>query len=192
MTTLLDVPEDLPIPLDDGAADHLRGMEVPDIALPATTGGEINIRRLGPGPVVLFAYPRTGVPGEPLPDGWNDIPGARGCTPQNCAFRDLNSEFAALGAKVIAVSTNSPAHQLEMATRLHLPYPVLSDEGLLLTRNLRLPTFEVDGMTLLRRLTIFVRANTIVDVDYPVFPPDKSAETALSMLRNDPAAGGRQ
>ncbi len=189
MTQLLQTPADLPEPSNDGAADHLLGMPFPEIALPATTGGVINIPKFGTGPVVVFAYPRTGVPGEPLPEGWDEIAGARGCTPQNCAFRDLNAEFESQGVKVVGLSTNPPTYQSEMADRLHLPYPVLSDADLLLTRALRLPTFEINGMVLLRRLTMLVSNGLVVNLHYPVFPPGDSAAAALSMVQKFFASG---
>jgi len=135
---------------------------------------------------VLFVYPRTGAPGQPLPTGWDVIPGARGCTPQTCAIRDSQAEFADLGARVFGMSSQSPAEQLEAALRLHLPYPLLSDSDLAMTRAWNLPTFSVDGLTLIRRITIFVMNGVVDGVIYPVFPPDRSAEVALAWLRDRP------
>jgi peroxiredoxin len=178
------LPTDLPAPRDDGAADHLSGLPVPDVALPSTDGDDVRLSRLE-GLSVVFAYPRTGRPGEePLGGeaGWNAIPGARGCTPQACAIRDSHDRFAALGARVFGVSTQSPADQREAAARLHLPYLLLSDEGLALASALRLPTFEVEGHRLLVRLTLVVRDGVVRGALYPVFPPDRAAASALDWL----------
>lgn len=177
------LPEDLPVPEDDGAAAHLRGAAVPAIALPATTGDSIRLDRLE-GRTVVFCYPRTGRPGEELPPGWNAIPGARGCTPEACGFRDAHSQFAELGVRVLALSTQSADYQREMADRLRLPFPVLSDEALRLTRALRLPTFETSGWTLLKRLTLVIDDGRIAHVFYPVFPPDSHAAEVLEWLRS--------
>ncbi len=186
MTSLTDLPPDLPVPEDDGAARHLLGMALPVVRLAATTGGEVDLGALGAGRTVIYAYPRTGAPGAALPDGWDAIPGARGCTPQSCAFRDHHAELAGLGADVYGLSTQGTAYQREMAERLHLPFPVLSDAGLVLTRALDLPTFTSGGMTLLKRLTLVVRGGRIETVFYPVFPPDRSAERVTDWLRAHP------
>jgi peroxiredoxin len=178
------LPDDLPEPVDDGAADHLRGMKVPPIALPATDGTSVALAELD-GLSVVFAYPRTGRPGEESPGGddrWNAIPGARGCTPEACSFRDEKARFAQRGARVFGLSTQDTDYQREAVERLHLPYPILSDADLELTRALALPTFEVEGMTLIRRVTLLVRAGVIDDVVYPVFPPNLGAELALARL----------
>lgn len=183
---LHQLPADPPVPEDDGACDHLPGRELPDLALPSTRGTPVRLAALGDGWTVIYAYPRTGLPDADPPGGlaaWDSIPGARGCTPQACAYRDLHSEIAAAGARVLAVSTQSPDDQLEMATRLHLPFEVLSDEGLALTRALGLPTFSVAGIEVIRRLTLFVRGRRIEQVVYPVFPPDADARRALEWLR---------
>jgi peroxiredoxin len=180
----LSLPADLPVPEDDGAADHLPGMRIPSVSLRATDGSDVRLDAL-PGRSVVFAYPRTGRPGEPSLGGdeaWDAIPGARGCTPQACAFRDEHARFARLGVRVFGLSTQTPADQVEAAERLHLPYPLLSDARLELARTLRLPTFEVEGVTLLKRHTLFVREGTIEQVQYPVFPPDAAAEAALRAL----------
>jgi peroxiredoxin len=176
------LPEDLPVPEDDGAADHLLDAVVPPIALKATTGDTVALAGLT-GRTVVFAYPRTGRPDEELPPGWNAIPGARGCTPETCGFRDAYGQFTDLGARVLALSTQSPDYQRELAERLALPFPVLSDEALELTSALRLPTFETSGMTLLKRLTLVVDDGRIAHVFYPVFPPDTHAAEVLAWLR---------
>jgi peroxiredoxin len=176
------LPDDLPVPEDDGAADHLLDAAVPPMALPATTGETIDLAALT-GRTVLFCYPRTGRPDEELPPGWNAIPGARGCTPEACGFRDAHAQFAELGVRVLALSTQPGDYQREMAERLHLPFPVLSDEELELTRALRLPTFETSGMTLLKRLTLVIDDGRIEHVFYPVFPPDSHAAEVVTWLR---------
>ena len=186
MTSLTDLPPDLPAPIDDGAARHLAGMTMPAVRLPDTAGGEVDLGALGAGRTVIYAYPRTGAPGAALPDGWDAIPGARGCTPQSCAFRDHHAELASLGATVYGLSTQDTAYQREMAGRLHLPFPVLSDAGLVLTRALNLPTFTSEGMMLLKRLTLVVQGGRIETVFYPVFPPDRSAEQVTDWLRDHP------
>jgi peroxiredoxin len=176
------VPEDLPVPEDDGAADHLLGAAVPAIALTATTGESIRLDELT-GRTVLFCYPRTGRPDEELPPGWNAIPGARGCTPEACGFRDAHQQFEALGVRVLALSTQESDYQRELADRLHLPFPVLSDERLELTTALGLPTFSTSGWTLLKRLTLVIDDGRIGHVFYPVFPPDAHAAEVLDWLR---------
>ena len=176
------LPDDLPVPEDDGAADHLLGAAVPAIELEATIGETVRLDQLR-GTTVLFCYPRTGRHGDELPPGWNAIPGARGCTPEACGFRDAHAQFAELGARVVALSTQSPDYQREMTERLHLPFPVLSDERLELTHALGLPTFETSGMTLLKRLTLVIEDGRIAQVFYPVFPPDSHAADVLSALR---------
>lgn len=184
------LPADLPVPVDDGAADHLRGAPVPDVALPSTGGGLVNLReRSAAGPVVVFAYPRTGRPGVALPAGWNEIPGARGCTPEACSFRDTTAEFRSRGAAVFGLSTQDTDYQAEAAQRLQLTYQLLSDAQLELTRALSLPTFTVEGMALLRRLTMILAGGTIEQVLYPVFPPDKAAEQALAALDRQAESG---
>jgi peroxiredoxin len=178
------LPDDLPAPPDDGRADHLPGTELPSIALPATDGTEVDLAALA-GLSVVFAYPRTGRPGEDPPGGeesWNAIPGARGCTPEACSFRDEKARFAERGARILGLSTQDTDYQREAVERLHLPYPILSDAGLELTRALDLPTIEVEGLTLIQRVTLIVRDGVIADVVYPVFPPDRGAELALERL----------
>lgn len=177
------MPANLPVPTDDGAAAHLTGMRLPSLALQATTGGPVDLSAQ-PRRVVVFAYPRTGVPGQPLPTPeWDSIPGARGCTPHTCGFRDLHKEFQALGCAVFGLSTQDNAYQREMTERLHVPFPVLSDSGLKLTQALRLPTFTVAGEVLLKRMAWVADDGRITKVFYPVFPPDKNAEEVLGWLR---------
>lgn len=178
------LPADLPRPVDDGAAAHLTGMRVPDIALPATDGRRVSLAR-SLGRTVVYAYPRTGTPGGPpvAPD-WDRIPGARGCTPQSCNFRDHASELRELGVDhLFGLSTQSVADQEEAAARLGLPFPVLSDERLELARSLTLPTFEAGGLTLHKRLTLVIDDGRITHVFYPVFPPDQSAAEVVAWLR---------
>ena len=180
------LPEDLPRPVDDGAADHLPGRRLPSLTLPATSGEPVDLSALA-GRTVVYAYPRTGRPDQaPLVDDWDDIPGARGCTPESCAFRDHHAELRAAGAAVVGLSTQDPEYQQEVATRLHLPYPLLSDADLALTRALDLPTFEVAGQVLLRRMTLLVHDGAVEHVWYPVFPPDSHAQEVLSWLQSNP------
>jgi peroxiredoxin len=179
----------IPSPVDDGAARHLVGMMMPSIGLVATDDSSVTLASL-PGRTVVFAYPRTGEPGKiALVEDWDMIPGARGCTPQTCAFRDLFAELKAAGAAhVFGLSTQSNEYQAEMASRLHLPFPVLSDEKLALTRALNLPTMDVAGLTLIKRLALIVDDGRIAHVFYPVFPPDRNAGDVLMWLKLHPAA----
>lgn len=176
------LPPDLPVPEDDGAAEHLPGMAVPSLALPSTKGDVEDLAELAEGRQVAYVYPRTGTPGEPLPAGWDDIPGARGCTPQSCSYRDSLAKFERLGATVVGISAQSSDEQREFAAREHIPFALLSDSDLRLAERLRLPTFEVAGMTLYRRLTLVAEAGTIVKAFYPVFPPDRDAAQVLDWL----------
>jgi peroxiredoxin len=176
------LPPDLPVPEDDGAGNRLVGLAVPELELPSTRGGATDLAELARDRLVAYVYPRTGVPGQPLPTGWDDIPGARGCTPQSCAFRDNVDAFTRLDASVIGISAQSPEEQREFAEREHIPFPLLSDSDLRLAATLRLPTFEVEGMTLYRRLTFVAEAGEIVKVFYPVFPPDRNAADVLAWL----------
>lgn len=180
------LPADLPVPADDGAADHLKGMKLPAIALPSTSDGDVDLAAAATRTLVLYLYPRTGRPGEPLPDGWDEIPGARGCTPQSCAFRDRFAEFRSLGANVLGLSAQTIADQIEFAQRVGLPYPILSDPDLQLADSLRLPTFEVAGMCLYRRLTLIARKGRVAKVFYPVFPPDRNAADVAAWLEAHP------
>ena len=184
----LNLPKDIPAPKDDGAAQHLPGRRVPDVALAATDGTHVNLAKL-PRCTVVYIYPRTGVPGVPLPEGWDMIPGARGCTPQSCGFRDHFADLKALGvAHVFGLSTQDTAYQQEAAIRLHLPFPLLSDAQFQFTRALDLPTFDVAGMELIKRMVLVIDDGVIAHVFYPVFPPDKSAQDVVDWLqanRND-------
>ena len=179
----------IPAPTDDGGAAHLKGMMVPSVSLRATTDTVVDLSELA-GRTVVFAYPRTGEPGKvALVEDWDMIPGARGCTPQTCSFRDLFAELKAAGAsQVLGLSTQSNAYQAEMASRLHLPFPVLSDEKLKLSEALRLPTMEVAGLTLIKRLTLIIDDGRITHVFYPVFPPDRNAGDVLAWLKENPVA----
>ncbi len=176
----------IPAPTDDGAAHHLVGTRLPPVALPGTDGTLIDLSAL-PGRTVVYAYPRTGRPGVDNPDGWDMIPGARGCSPQSCAFRDHFAELRRLGAAhLFGLSTQDTAYQTEAWTRLHLPFPLLSDARLALTHALRLPTMTVAGMVLLCRLTLVIDAGQITHVFYPVFPPDRNAADVMAWLAAHP------
>jgi peroxiredoxin len=179
------LPPDLPRPVDDGAASHLWDAPLPPFELPATDGSRVRLDRL-PGRVVVYAYPRTGVPGEdPLVPDWDEIPGARGCTPESCGFRDHFRELRAAGTSLVfGLSTQPTDYQREAAERLHLPFALLSDAELEMTKALRLPTFEVAGETLLKRFTLVVSDARIEHVFYPVFPPDRHAEEVLRWVRS--------
>jgi peroxiredoxin len=184
---LLDVDwSKIPAPSDDGGAAHLAGMKIPPVSLLATDDNSVDLSALK-GRTVVFAYPRTGEPGKiSLVDDWDMIPGARGCTPQTCSFRDLYAELKAAGAwHVFGLSTQSNAYQAEMAARLHLPFPVLSDEKLELTRALDLPTMQVAGLTLIKRFALVVDDARITQVFYPVFPPDRNAGDVLAWLKEN-------
>ena len=182
MTNPNFLPPDLPRPTDDGACDHLVGMTMPAVRLASTAGRTVDLGALPPGRTVLYCYPMTGVPGQPLPEGWDSIPGARGCTPQSCSFRDLKQELGQLGATVFGLSTQATSYQREMAERLHLPFDVLSDADLQFATALRLPLFEAGGMRLIKRLTLVIRDGVIEHVFYPVFPPDQSAREVVRWL----------
>ncbi len=180
----LRLPEGLPVPADDGACDHLPGLHLPSISLPSTLGVSVNVADASRGLAVFFFYPRTGRPDEPAPQHWDEIPGARGCTPQSCAFRDLHAQFRALGAEVYAVSTVSPAHQAEFASRMRMTMPHLSDERFELVNALRLPTFEWGGARFVHRLALVAERGAIVRAFYPVFPPDRNAPETMRYLRS--------
>jgi peroxiredoxin len=184
--SLTELPANLPRPKDDGGARHLRGMAIPDLALPSTSNRLVNLSKITAPRTVVYCYPMTGRPGKALPQGWDDIPGARGCTPETCGFRDHHKDLAKLQAEVFGVSTQDTAYQQEMVHRLEVPFEVLSDEKLAFARALRLPTFTVEGMTLLKRLTLVVNSGRIEHVFYPVFPPDKHAEELIAWLKKNP------
>jgi peroxiredoxin len=177
----------IPAPSDDGAANQLTGMRIPSLSLLGTDDTSVDLSMLL-GRTVVFAYPRTGEPGKiSLVDDWDMIPGARGCTPQTCSFRDLFAELKAAGAKhVFGLSTQDNVYQTEMASRLHLPFPVLSDEKLALSRALKLPMMEVAGLMLIKRLALVVDDGRITHVFYPVFPPDRNAGDVLAWLKDHP------
>jgi peroxiredoxin len=188
MASSIDTPDwsKIPAPSDDGAVRHLIGMLISSVSLPATDGTQVNLALLK-GRTVVYAYPRTGRPGVPNPEGWDLIPGARGCTPQSCAFRDHFAELKAAGVDhLYGLSTQSPAYQREAAERLHLPFAILSDDHLHLTKAMRLPTFETSGMTLLKRFTLIIDDGVVAHVFYPVFPPDRNAGDVLAWLKSNP------
>lgn len=177
-----DIPAGLPVPEDDGAADHLLYREMPQIELPSTDGSSTDLSQLS-GQWVLYIYPMTGKPGIALPEGWDEIPGARGCTPESCGFRDHHAELQSLNTGVFGISTQKSEYQREARDRLHLPFQLLSDPELRLERTLGIPTFEVADMWLFKRLTIVVENSRIQKVFYPIFPPDTHAEEVIAWLR---------
>lgn len=183
-TNLSELPADLPPPSDDGAARHLPGMALPKVVLAATDGSAVDLSMIR-GRVVIYLYPMTGRPGVPLPDGWDALPGARGCTPQSCAFRDHFSELKALETSVFGLSTQTSEYQTEARDRLHLPFELLSDAELRLKKLLRLPTFSIDGLELYKRLTLVITEGRIDTVFYPVFPPDRNAGDVLAWLKEN-------
>jgi peroxiredoxin len=178
----MTLPPDLPVPTDDHACDHLPGTRVPPVALPSTRGRSVVLANLV-GRTVVYCYPRSGRPGMPPPDGWDAIPGARGCTPESCGFRDHYAELKAAGVELFGLSTQTSEYQKELVDRLHLPFEILSDADFEFANALRLPTFEVRGMTLIKRLTLVLRDGVIEKVFYPVFPPDRHADEVLAWLR---------
>ena len=180
-----ELPKGLPVPEDDGAADHLTGKRLPSVALRSTAGNVVDLSALA-GTTVAYCFPMMGRPDSEMPQGWDEIPGARGCTPQSCAFRDHHAELRALGARVYGISAQEVAFQKKIAERLHLPFELLSDEDLILAEALSLPTFEIEGLRLLRRLTLIVVDGQIQKVFYPVFPPDRNAEEVVKWLSAAP------
>jgi peroxiredoxin len=177
-----ELPEGIPIPTDDGAADHLPGMRIPSVPLISISGDTVDLSALS-GKTVVYCYPMTGRPDRDPPQGWDEIPGARGCTPQSCSFRDHHAELRDLDARVFGLSTQDTEYQKEAAGRLHLPFELLSDEKLAFAEALSLPAFEAEGMIVLKRLTLVIEDGRIEKVFYPVFPPSKNAEEVLAWLR---------
>ena len=190
-TNLAALPDDLPRPEDDGGATHLVGMTLPGIKLRSTAGTSVDLSTL-PGRTVVYAYPMTGIPNVALPDGWNDIPGARGCTPQTMSFQAERDVFATLGVTVFGLSTQTPDYQKELADRLGLSFAILSDAAFELTEALRLPTMTVEGMRLIKRLTLVIDDGTITHSFYPVFPPDRATANVVAWLQENPAPDGVQ
>ncbi len=188
MTEYTTLPDDLPVPRDDGAADHLPGLPMPDLTLGTSDGGTVDLGALGPGRAIIYLYPRTGQPGVELPQGWNDIPGARGCTPESCGFRDHFADLQAAGVSAVwGLSSQDPGYQAEAVERLHLPFSMLSDPRLALADALNLPTFAAAGHDrLYARLTLVIRDGVIEQAFYPIFPPDTHAQQVLDWLRAHP------
>jgi peroxiredoxin len=182
MANFSELPADLPIPQDDGSTDHLQGMRLPKLSLRATNGQLIEIGSVK-GRLVIYCYPMTGQPNVALPDGWDQIPGARGCTPQSCAFRDHYQELQALGADVMGLSVQTTDYQQEMVDRLHLPFPVVSDANYEFQKALDMPTFIAAGMTLLKRVTLIANHGVIEAVHYPIFPSDSDAAWVVDYLK---------
>jgi peroxiredoxin len=185
--SIYQLPADLPIPVDDGACDHLEGLAVPALTL-ESSAGPISLNELGADLAVLYVYPRTGIPGRPTSAAWDAIPGARGCTPQSCAFRDHAGELAELGARVAGVSAQTVEEQIELARREHIPYPVIADPARQLGAAIGLPTFVFEGAVLYKRVTLILEAARVSKVFYPVFPPDRNAADVVAWLRARPAA----
>ncbi len=178
-----ELPPDLPAPVDDGACDHLLGTSIPDVTLPSTSWERISLRDATRRLSVLYFYPRTGTPGQEPPEGWDLIPGARGCTPQACGFRDHAQELADLGAEVIGISAQTTDEQREFAMRVGLPFALLSDPALLLAGRMGLPTFEVESVRLFKRVTLIAKDAKVVKVLYPIFPPNRNAEDVVAWLK---------
>ncbi len=179
--SLSQLPADLPVPVDDGSCNHLVGVQVPALVLDSSLG-PVDLAELGSRRLVLYVYPRTGIPGRPSPDGWDAIPGARGCTPQSCAFREHAEELGRLDARVAGLSAQSFDEQVEFAAREHMPFPVVADPKLRLGEAIGLPTFEFAGATLYKRVTLVVEATRVAKVFYPVFPPDRNAADVVAWL----------
>ena len=186
MERLTELPKDLPILVDDGACIHLLGQSLPSVFLSSTHGRRVDLSAI-PGYIVIYCYPMTGQPNVPLPDGWDGIPGARGCTPQSCAFRDHHQELDKLGAQVFGISTQNTKYQIEATERLHLPFELLSDRDLGFAKTLKLPTFDIGGQQFIKRVTLIARTGRIVKVFYPVFPPDGNADEVVVWLQNGAA-----
>ncbi|PIG94523.1 peroxiredoxin [Gloeocapsopsis sp. IPPAS B-1203] len=184
MQNLTELPQDLPIPQYDGGCNHLLGMRLPQVNLISTRSRKLDLSNIK-SKVVFYCYPMTGQPSVPIPDGWDQIPGARGCTPQSCAFRDHYAELQELGVEVYGISTQDTSYQQEAVERLHLPFELLSDAAFEFTTSLQLPTFEVDGKRLIKRLTLIADEGKIAKVFYPVFPPDKNAQEVIKWLKQN-------
>jgi peroxiredoxin len=187
MSSSFPLPSNLPEPLDDGACRHLPGLSLPPISLASTAGCIVNIQELAQSRTVIYCYPMTGVPGKALPIGWDAIPGARGCTPQAGGFRDHFAELSSCGVQIFGLSTQTTEYQRELVDRLDLPFEVLSDAEFRFCDGLRLPTFNVETMRLVKRLTLIIRRGLIETVFYPVFPPHTSVDRVLNWLRDHPA-----
>jgi len=179
--SIYQLPADLPVPVDDGACDHLLDLAVPSLRLESSQG-PVDLRELGVVVAVLYIYPRTGRPDRPTPDAWDAIPGVRGCTPQSCAFRDHAQELAALGARVAGLSSQTLEEQREFAEREHMPFPVIADPERKLGAALQLPTFQFEGVELYKRLTLVLQEGRVAKVFYPVFPPDRNASDVIAWL----------
>ena len=182
MTNINQLPANLPIPADDGGASHLVGMSLPNLSLMATNGEKINFKAI-PSWLVIYCYSMTGQPNVALPEGWDQIPGARGCTPQSCSFRDHYQELQSLGAEVVGLSVQSTEYQQEMVNRLHLPFLVVSDVNFQFQKALNMPTFVAAGMTLLKRVTLIANDGVIVAVHYPIFPSDSDPAWVINYLK---------
>lgn len=183
MKDLFKLPDNLPVPEDDGACSHLEGTDAPPVTLHTTEDRAINLREISFDPTVIFFYPRTGTLTGPTADGWDLIPGARGCTPQSCGFRDLYAEFRNLGYNVFGASTQDTEYQQEFVERNHIPFEILSDEEFILTDTLELPTFEFSNQRLIKRMALILNQGKIIKVFYPVFPPHKNAEVVLEWIK---------
>ena len=186
MTNVYEIPSNLPIPTDDGSTDHLKGLRLPNVSLAATNGTTINLGEIK-GKLVIYCYPMTGQPNVALPEAWDQIPGARGCTPQSCSFRDHYQELQALGAEVLGLSVQTTEYQKEMVDRLHLPFPVVSDSDYRFQKALSMPTFVASGMTLLKRVTLIVSNGVIQAVHYPIFPSDSDPIWVIDYLKRHQA-----
>jgi peroxiredoxin len=180
------LPKNLPVPVDDGACKHLPGLAVPPIALRSTRNRMVNLAEIASPRTLVYCYPRTGQAGQEPPPGWNEIPGARGCTPESCGFRDRHKELQSLHVAVFGLSSQTTEYQQEMVARLHLPFEVLSDANFAFTNALRLPTWKFDGVRLLKRLTLVISGGKIEKVFYPVFPPDQHAKEVVDWLTAHP------
>ncbi len=177
----------IPAPKLDASLEHLNNFIIPEIKLSSTSGDEIDLSKLI-GLTIIYVYPMTGQPNVALPEGWDEIPGARGCTPQSCSFRDNFSELKKLNIKnIFGLSSQTTKYQKEMSERLHLPYPILSDEKLVFANALKLPTFKVDNMSLIKRITLIINNNKIIKYFYPVFPPDQNVNDVIFWLRKSKA-----